>query len=424
MTVTSFVPTLPKGPSSGAAPAGKAGKGSSPAEETETSEAEGFLATLSDALAAVVAQPAVPQPVLVQGSVAPSGTQAGGPQQVLAQAATVVADGALAPTPSGVAEPHSALAVATPREVPGSGGSSLAAGLPGTVPPLSDLAGASPGTSSGTSPASPASPDPTAGLAVAPSADPTPRTTHSDQATSRPTLAGTPLGVAAAAGSGDASGAASGGGDHAGSDGGQPAAPATPMAPSVGGSTGPVADVAPRTSAERTSAVLRQVFPEVTRVAAQAGPGTHRLSITLNPETLGEVKVTLLVRAGAVHVSLAAQSGAAHDALLQGAPELHRLLEVTGGDARVVVRDAASSAGSTGSGTTDQRGAEQRGQQAAYGPSAGDGQGSRDGRSPARTAPGAPLDEHTDLRGDRPGRPTGAASTGTAVHPGRLDRLM
>ena len=177
---------------------------------------------------------------------------------------------------------------------------------------------------------------------------------------------------------------------------------------SVTGSALP--DTAPRTDTPTTTAVLRQVFPEVTRVATQAGPGTHRLSVTLHPDDLGEVKVTLVVRAGAVHVHLAAGSGAAHDALLQGAPELHRLLEVTGGDARVVVRDASAPSAGTGA---DQHGADPRGQQ--YAPGTGEGRDADRRHTPARTTPDRPADE--------PAVPTPTAPR-TTVHAGRLDRLM
>jgi len=165
------------------------------------------------------------------------------------------------------------------------------------------------------------------------------------------------------------------------------------------------------------------VFPELTRVASQAGTGTHRLSITLSPETLGQVKVTLVVRPGGVHVNLSAETGTAHAALLQGAPELHRLLEATGGETRVVVRDASASATTT----SDQRGADARGQQQSYTASTGDGRDGRDGRDgPARegrTPTTRSLDDPTSPRGARPGN-RGAGQASTPVHPGRLDRLM
>lgn len=91
-------------------------------------------------------------------------------------------------------------------------------------------------------------------------------------------------------------------------------------------------------------AVVQQVFPEVTKVVTTAGNGTHRITLTLQPEQLGEVRVTLVVRDGSVHVKLAGGEGgdsaAVHRALASGAPELQRLLERTGAEARISVRDA------------------------------------------------------------------------------------
>nr|WP_281367349.1 flagellar hook-length control protein FliK [Nocardioides kongjuensis] len=80
-------------------------------------------------------------------------------------------------------------------------------------------------------------------------------------------------------------------------------------------------------------------------------PGTHRITLTLQPEQLGEVRVTLVVKDGAVQVRLAgnandlAGSAAVHRALSTGAPELQRLLERSGAtEARVLVRDPFSPA--------------------------------------------------------------------------------
>lgn len=96
-------------------------------------------------------------------------------------------------------------------------------------------------------------------------------------------------------------------------------------------------------------AVVQQVFPEVTRVVSTVGTpggpgnGTHRITLTLQPEQLGEVRVTLVVRDGTVHVRLAGAEGvegAAVQRVLAGeAPELQRILERTGAEARVTVRD-------------------------------------------------------------------------------------
>lgn len=111
----------------------------------------------------------------------------------------------------------------------------------------------------------------------------------------------------------------------------------------------------PKSTVER--AVVQQVFPEVTRmsqVASTGGNGTHRITLTLQPELLGEVRVTLVVRDGSVQVRLAGGAGASadesaalHRALASGAPELQRLLERTGAEARVSVRDPFGAALST-----------------------------------------------------------------------------
>ncbi len=86
------------------------------------------------------------------------------------------------------------------------------------------------------------------------------------------------------------------------------------------------------------TAVREQVFGEVTSLVSR-GPGTHRITLTLHPETLGEVRVVMTVRDGAVHVRLAA-GAEAHQALLDGSSELGHLLERAGAtESRVVVRE-------------------------------------------------------------------------------------
>lgn len=182
-----------------------------------------------------------------------------------------------------------------------------------------------------------------------------------------------------------------------------------------------------------TTTVLRQVFPEITQVAST--PGTHRISITLHPESLGEVRVTVVVRAGGVHVRLAADASAvdgmqARQALLQGAPELHRLLEGTGGDVRVVVQGAPSGAPGGTPGSSDQNPAQQSqsqspGQGYAQAQSqAGDGQ-----RRPSYTPDNPqvlPLGADQTIGATTTTiAPDGAVAPGrVAQHAGRLDRLM
>jgi hypothetical protein len=90
------------------------------------------------------------------------------------------------------------------------------------------------------------------------------------------------------------------------------------------------------------------VFPEVVRVASTPG-GPQRVTVKLQPEALGEVRVVLTTHRGELRVSLGAE-GHAHHALLEGAPELRRQLEAVGvADARIVVRDLPGGTGGTGS---------------------------------------------------------------------------
>ncbi|WP_162261008.1 flagellar hook-length control protein FliK, partial [Nocardioides sp. Root79] len=129
-----------------------------------------------------------------------------------------------------------------------------------------------------------------------------------------------------------------------------PGPPGLPGLPALGptATAAPVLDLTPEAVGK---AVVQQVFPEVTRLASTAGNGTHRITLTLQPEQLGEVRVTLVVRDGSVHVRLAGGAGvdgvdgaAVHRALAGGAPELQRLLERTGAEARVSVRDPFAAA--------------------------------------------------------------------------------
>lgn len=129
---------------------------------------------------------------------------------------------------------------------------------------------------------------------------------------------------------------------------------------------------------QQTAAVLRQVFPEVTRVAT-SGQGTHRVAITLHPEDLGEVRVTVVVRAGTVHVDVATDPihGIARAALEHGAPELRRLLEATGSDAQVRFREFGDGS-QTGSATD---GGRQQSQTYAQAQSQAQGDANGSGRS-------------------------------------------
>jgi flagellar hook-length control protein FliK len=150
-------------------------------------------------------------------------------------------------------------------------------------------------------------------------------------------------------------------------DAGTPAAPAAPAGPSTAATPGtpaagsapasvtavaaapaaPVAPVAPvdTAAAPATHRVSEQVFPEVVRVSASTvDGGPRRVTVKLNPESLGEVRVVLTSRRGELEVSLAAGQDARR-ALVEGAPELHRLLEAVGRtDSRIVFRDLPTTA--------------------------------------------------------------------------------
>lgn len=137
----------------------------------------------------------------------------------------------------------------------------------------------------------------------------------------------------------------------------------TPSTATVAPTTASAPAAAPATTAPAPAAapvsVPDQVFGAVTNLVNR-GNGTHRITMTLNPEQLGEVRVVMTVRDGAVHVRLAAGQEA-QAALLEGSGELTRLLTQAGAaDTRVVVRDlpvaaAASSSqpGTDGSPTPD-----------------------------------------------------------------------
>ena len=122
--------------------------------------------------------------------------------------------------------------------------------------------------------------------------------------------------------------------------------PTANLAPAAVPTAPPVANTAP------LDRVAQQVFGEVTSLVSR-GNGTHRIAMTLNPEQLGEVRVVMTVRDGAVHVRMAA-GHEARAALLDGSPELSRLLETSGAtETRIVVRDLPATAPTPTTPTTD-----------------------------------------------------------------------
>ncbi|MFW6867092.1 flagellar hook-length control protein FliK [Nocardioides sp. CPCC 206347] len=194
------------------------------------------------------------------------------------------------------------------------------------------------------------------------------------------------------------------------------------------GVTNPNSAVTNPKSVER--AVVAQVFPEVTRLAS-SGNGTHRITLTLQPAQLGEVRVTLVVRDGAVRVRMSGEAGdgAVRQALATGAPELQRMLERAGAtEARVLVRDvnaapqlgmptpaARNDLSQAWSGQPDQQHSSQSSQSGQSGESGHPGQSQRD-THPGR--PGHPLEQ-----AGRRAAPADVVPTSTPT-PGRLDRNL
>ncbi len=96
-------------------------------------------------------------------------------------------------------------------------------------------------------------------------------------------------------------------------------------------------------STTTTTTVLQQVYPEIAKVATTNG--THRIVVTLHPENLGEVRVTVVVRNGQVRVDMSTDPAVGHarDALIDGTSDLRRLPESSGTQqATVTVRDLAT----------------------------------------------------------------------------------
>jgi flagellar hook-length control protein FliK len=159
--------------------------------------------------------------------------------------------------------------------------------------------------------------------------------------------------------------------------------------------------------------VVSQVVPEVTRLVSR-GDGVHRLTMRLQPEGLGDVRVTLTVRDGEVDVRLAAGDDARR-ALLEGAPELRRVLELAGAtEARVLVRDLGGSTTPGGQQAWSQPG-HQAGNQPGHQDSStgthGTGSGDASGRGE-----GGEQDQHARTRGGAAAR-DGLTDGATTLRP-------
>ncbi|MFS3127100.1 flagellar hook-length control protein FliK [Nocardioides sp. Bht2] len=131
------------------------------------------------------------------------------------------------------------------------------------------------------------------------------------------------------------------------------AAPTAPVASiTVPGSSSPLGVSVPTPLSSPGTQVAQPVVAAAVQHLA-TGQGTSRMTLTLQPEALGEVRVHLSVRDGVVQVRLSAVDAAAQ-ALAMDAPELRRMLESIGAtDTRVLVNDSNS-----GQSHLDQRGTE------------------------------------------------------------------
>ncbi|QWC84721.1 flagellar hook-length control protein FliK [Nocardioidaceae bacterium] len=155
--------------------------------------------------------------------------------------------------------------------------------------------------------------------------------------------------------------------------------------------------------ADQARSVGAQVIPEVAE-HARRGPGVHRVTLQLHPETLGEVKVVLTMRAGEVHVSLAAGQEA-RGMLRESLPELQRLLEGGGArEAQVALRELAGSGSALSGSSPGTLGGQPHDQ------AAGDGPGPRPGSGDGGDSRGA---AHADQHHGRAGtRGTGQTTEG------------
>ncbi|WP_181642585.1 flagellar hook-length control protein FliK, partial [Nocardioides massiliensis] len=172
-------------------------------------------------------------------------------------------------------------------------------------------------------------------------------------------------------------------------------------------------EAGPATNGSVADQVSRVLDAEVARVV-QRGDGTHRISLTLHPASLGQVQVTLTVRAGALTVTLAA-GPEAQAALGADGAELHRLLgRAVSGPTEIVVQQLPGSPSSaqpeptaSGGSTADD---------------AGQGRGRAEADTPdhhhARTRGGTPPSTEHARDGDSREHPTaGAPSIRSGTRP-------
>ncbi|MFC6154121.1 flagellar hook-length control protein FliK [Nocardioides yefusunii] len=172
----------------------------------------------------------------------------------------------------------------------------------------------------------------------------------------------------------------------------------------TGTATGPDATAATEAAAPRADhpPVADQVGSQVSRLVSR-GDGTHRLTMTLTPEHLGDVRVTLVVRNGEMTVSFGA-GDEARRALLESAPELRRLLELAGATSTKVDVDEFDGTGQGWAAAADQGDGSEDGADTGSDHAAEDlhartrgGTDATDG-NPSGTGTGRPLDNGTPSR--------------------------
>lgn len=328
-----------------------------PGEDGPANDAAGrsgdFLAAILDALAGGTAPvPGVP-PGAVPGAVPGGPAVAQGSVEITGPAVTTAV--AATTTLSATVAPGTLPATATPPPantapgLPATTGPSAAAETtprPPDVPPGVSVVGV---VAAGAAP-------PASGTTPVPAASPGPASAKATPATAPAPPAGSVHGAVVAEHTHDT------GRSEAGSAGQHGAAEHTPAPEALTEpATAPVPATTPMTATAPTTApttgdtapdtvagsVRTQVFTEVTSLVSR-GDGVHRVAMTLNPESLGEVRVVMIMRAGVVRVHLTASDGDAKAALAHGSPELVRLLETAGaGDTRIVVRDLPPGSAST-----------------------------------------------------------------------------
>jgi len=254
------------------------------------------------------------------------------------------------------------------------------AGTPATAPAPDAAVSPEPATDTATRPTTPPTAGPVPGLpvgALAPAAEKPqhPSAADASQAVSLGTPTGPSLPGSVPAGHSSRAAAEPVTGEAAATSTPAPANAVAPTGVPAPTSTGQPAS----TATPAPLPVSRQVIPELTRMST-LGEGVHRLTMTLRPEALGEIRVTMTVRDGSLHVRLAAGTEAQH-ALVPDLTELQQVLKLgSSSDVRVVLRDLSGvpatpdqQSGQTGNQTGNQTGSQQGpGHHAGHGAPPGD----------------------------------------------------